>query len=138
MLTVKKLLRGRFHEELAHILTGAIINLLLGSFWGTVAPLARIRHVYCTVLQTNSPFLALQLESREEAESPGAVLATMRRPPSDVLDLILEFVYYELTYYHCHVCVGVCVFLLLCVCVCLHVCVSAAEMSFAAFSFMVA
>ena len=97
MLTVKKLLRGRFHEELAHILTGAIINLLLGSFWGTVAPLARIRHVYCTVLQTNSPFLALQLGSRNEAESPRAVAAAQSMHPTDVLRLIFDFVYYEPT-----------------------------------------
>ena len=59
--------------------------------------MARIKHVYCSVLQSNSPFLALQLASRNEAESPGAVAAALSRPPSDVLALILDFVYYELT-----------------------------------------
>ena len=97
MLTVNKFLGGRFDEGLAHFVTVAIFTSLCGSFWETVAPLARIEHVYCTLLQSNSPFLALQLASRNEAESPGAVAAALSTPPSDVLRLILDFVYYELT-----------------------------------------
>ena len=104
MLTVNKFLGGRFDEDLAHFVTVAIFTSLCGSFWGAAAPLARIHHVYCTVLQSNSPFLALQLASSKgcsrltlEAESPGAVAAALSRPPSDALRLILEFVYYELT-----------------------------------------
>ena len=97
MLTVNKFLGSRFDEGLAHFVTVAIFTSLCGSFWGTVAPLARIQHVYCTVLQKNSPFLALRRPSTLAFESPGAIAAALRRPPSRVLHLILEFVYDELT-----------------------------------------
>ena len=58
MLTMYKFLRGKFGEHLAHFVTVAIFTSLCGSFWGTAAPLARIHHVYCTVLQSNSDEVA--------------------------------------------------------------------------------
>ena len=75
----------------------AIFISLCGSYSGTVKPLARIYHVYCTILQRNSPFLALQLGSRDEAESQEAVAAAHIGPPSEVLHLVLEFLYVEVT-----------------------------------------
>ena len=89
--TLKRFLRSKLSEELGDAVTLAVLIAMCGSFSSTMVPLARMHHVYCTILQTNSPFLRLLFEDPEDAEDDA--VDPFELEPSVVLDLIFEYLY---------------------------------------------
>ena len=92
--TLKRFLRVMLSEELGDAVTIAVLTSLCGSFSITMVPLARMHHVYCTLLQKSSPCLALRLGSYDDAEDDDAVQLGFRIHPSVVFDLIFDFLYF--------------------------------------------
>ena len=92
--TLKRFLRCKLSEELGHAVTVAVLISLCGSYSSTIVPLARSHHVYCTLLQKNSPFLRLQIGNHANLRADEAVALAVAIHPTVVLDLILDFLYF--------------------------------------------
>ena len=92
--TLKRFLRVKLSEDLGDAVTVAVLISLCGSFSITMVPLARIHHVYCTLLQKNSPFLELLLDNCDVAEPDEAIQLACMMSPLVSIDLIFDFIYF--------------------------------------------